>query len=179
MNNEKLELKHLAPFLPYGINILSKLESNIDKYPFEPCEIVSIDMLSKSITVRHMVGYDKDFEYITYKNFRDVKPILRPLSDLVKEIEVNGERFIPLGKLHYKYCLTASGKRTTKASYEYYIDKNCYATFYSVNGGSFGIYIDTIDINKTPYRILRWLFEWHFDVFGLIEKGLADVKKPT
>jgi hypothetical protein len=25
-----------------------------------------------------------------------IKPILRPLSDLTKEIEVNGEKFIPI-----------------------------------------------------------------------------------
>lgn len=152
MKTEKLELKHLAPYLPYDVGYIVNSSKHQIQYK------LTAKTLYHSIKV---VG------------FYDIKPILRPLSDLVKEIEHNGEKFIPLGKLHYKYCLTASGERTTKASYEYHIDRNCYATYYGLNGGSFGIYINTLEIDRTSYRILNWLFKWHFDVFGLIDKGLA------
>jgi len=133
----KLELKHLATYLPYGINILSKIENGIDKYPFEPCEIVSVDMLSKSITVRHMVGYNEDVEYITYKNISDIKLILIPLSELTKESAIN-----------YGY------------SDEHHLER-------SILSG------------HVPCKIWIELISEHYDVFGLIEKGLADVKKPT
>lgn len=78
---EKIELKHLACYLPYGLKIMAKIESQIENHPFEHCDIVNVNLLSKSLTIRHMVGIDKDVEYITYKNFEDIKPILRPLSD--------------------------------------------------------------------------------------------------
>ncbi|NIV12884.1 MAG: hypothetical protein GWN62_16865 [Aliifodinibius sp.] len=73
------------------------------------------------------------------------KPILRPLSDLTKEIEHNGERFIPIKNI---------GKTST-------------------------FYGDTPICNiEKDYRLWAvWefekLLEWHFDIFGLIEKGLA------
>ena len=148
---DKLELKHLAPYLPYGLKI--KLHNG---------NITTFQSISVS-------GFTNGISWM-----KECKPILRPLSDLTKEIEYNGERFIPMGKLHYKYCLTPSGKRTTKAKYEYVVDNNFIATYYGGgNYGNYGIKVYTLNYQLNSYRVMNWLFKWHFDVFGLIDKGLA------
>ena len=115
----KLELKHLAPYLPYGLN-----------YQYTGNGITKI-MGSHNIDI---------------VNGEVFKPILRPLSDLTKEIEIDGEIFIPYDWIKEN------------------IDRH-------------GCYIDYSDMFIEPteyaYNVVSKLFEWHFDVFGLIEKGLA------
>jgi hypothetical protein len=82
---------------------------------------------------------------------QDFKPILRPLSDLTTEIEHNGEKFVPTKEYHYL--------RFDEIS-----------TF---KGGA----NDLIFMQVREYQIL---LELHFDVFGLIDKGLAiDIKEAT
>jgi len=130
----KLELKHLAPYLPYGLRLKFISKFNIDKLSNENIVILkTIDEGKISIN-----GYKT--------NNTAYKPILRPLSDLTKEIEVNGEKFVPID----------------------WIDKNHNANNYA----TCAIMLDsTIELGF--YKDFQKLFEWHFDVFGLIEKGLA------
>ena len=76
----------------------------------------------------------------------DIVMYLRPLSDLTKEIEHNGEKFIPNDILNL-----------------------------DIEGGKGG---DIRMIEEGEHLIyyvglIEYLFEWHFDVFGLIGKGLA------
>ncbi len=40
-------------------------------------------------------------------------------------------------------------------------------------------HITSKPIDEIPYGILRVAFEYHFDVFGLIEKGLAIERSRT
>ena len=114
----KLELKHLAPYLPYGLKF-----KDIPK------------------------GYNKDrllnivsFEWCLSNG----KPILRPLSDLTKEIKVNGNLFTPNHHPLFKIFISAD--------MDWFID-NC------------PFFVDYGQVQK--------LLEWHFDVFGLIDAGLA------
>ena len=109
----KLELKHLAPYLPYEL----KYEFNNVIYYYQHCSTREFD-------------------------FENSKPILRPLSDLTREIEVNGKKFVP------KNILSAS--------------------LQSLNSWE-----DLIKHRIIMFDDSQKLFEWHFDVFGLIEKGLA------
>lgn len=113
----KLELKHLAPYLPYDIRILNGGGDNTS--------------ISEHFKLCHKFNND-----LTY-----CMPFLRPLSDLTKEIEINGERFVPYIKLMWDIELEYQWK--CPIGYDY------------------------------AYRNIEKLFEWHFDVFGLIEKGLA------
>lgn len=111
----KLELKHLTPYLPYGLKIRN--------------QAFRIDYVNKEFGVLNGIyPLYKDekcyWQYTTSENstgssLKNCKPILRPLSDLTKEYDLDN-------------------------SYE------------------------------------GWQSEWiehllskHFDVFGLIEKGLA------
>lgn len=74
------------------------------------------------------------------------KPILHPPSDLTKEIEHKGKRFVPIRMLsNYAKEQTEDGK----------------------NGLEWGI------ISTFPFLDILNLIEWHFDIIGLIEKNEA------
>jgi hypothetical protein len=133
----KLEIKHLAPYLPYGLKIECHSEKEIN---IEGNFISKMVELSKN-AVTDNFGMNWTLE---------IKPILRPLSDLTKEIEVNGERFVPLERLF---------------EVESSIDRHL--NYLEIEQQS------KIGMKYISFGIVQKLFEWHFDVFGLIEKELA------
>lgn len=118
----KLKLEHLAPYLPYGL---------ISVDYFDGIE------LKRKIVPSNIMGF--------VDGGTKAKPILRPLSDFTKEIEVNGEKFVPKDKLFHSDNRWIQFKKS--------ITKNA--------------------IHCEPYYIVENLLKWHFDVFGLIEQGLA------
>ena len=120
----KLELKHLAPYLPYGLK----------------CELLNY----KCDYIGEKYGTINGFYYLggeVHYTFKDrstagktrnlIKPILRPLSDLTKG-----------------YLMSIS-----------------YGTFINVR--------NDLEKGQVKYKNMVFLLEKHFDVFGLIEKGLA------
>ena len=116
---EQLEIKHLAGYLPYGLKGYS-LDYEIDS-------IIEMEGLY-------------NFEDIYNSKVGDIpiscyKPILRPLSDLTKEIEVNGEKFVPATKM------ITHGFHNT---YWYDLEEFDYR------------YLYVMDLEK--------LLEWHFDI---------------
>lgn len=146
----KLKPEHLIPYLFYKLEV---------KY---------LNFLTTKYATAYLTGISKgDGIETTYKRKRDgcagdyigweghnnvtdleFKPILRPLSDLTNEIEHNGEKFVPANKhngLTFEMEYVAKGKRAA----------------ITPNG------------TATSYLTIQKLFEWHFDVFGLIELGLA------
>lgn len=148
---EKLTIKELAPYLPYGLNCHC-MGLVVDSYADEIIHvIVEIVGLNTDYVEIHEIGRTVTEQY----DYLDVKPILRPLSDLTKEIEVNGEKLVPIHKFK-------------KMS----IDFSCIHfdpfSVYIPNGCNY-FELDFFDY----YNVTQKLFEWHFDVFGLIEKGLA------
>lgn len=94
-----------------------------------------------SRTLQHAV----DTSYGTY----EVRLALRPLSDLTKEIEHNGEKFVPIEWLEDKY-------------YTLDLHKECKS-----------IFEDSRWLTTCSWLLIQHLQNWHFDVFGLIEKGEA------
>ncbi len=81
------------------------------------------------------------------------KPILRPLSDLTKKIE---SHFCPVDYLNTEF---ANYLQDEDDSFEYIINNF--------------LDQDLNILNYLPYNVVNKLLELHFDVFGLIEKGLA------
>ncbi len=75
-----------------------------------------------------------------YFNF---KPILHPLSDLTKEIDHNGEKFVPVVEIM------------------------------KIKDGGEWISVQYQPIKNNPYWVIEKLYEWHFDIHGLIGEGLA------
>ena len=140
LKKSKIELKHLAPYLPYRLNTNAGV-------------IKIIDIDSELIEIE----YNPDDGSDTVVYFSDIKPILRPLSDITKEIEVNGERFIPVEKIY------------DGSIYEWKNDKEQHGVFYD-----YVMDMHTHELaEELQYNVFIMLVEWHFDVFGLIEKGLA------
>lgn len=107
---EKLELKHLAPYLPYKLN-LERINYKNERF-------------------KKLTAYDlcPDGE------IDNIKPILRPIEDLYNEKTDFGIKIV-----HY-----FNFKTNVK-----------------------------LDYRNFPYHVMEQLFKNHFDVFGLIPKGLA------
>ena len=148
----ELEIKHLAPYLPYGLKI--KIRSH------KPIMHAHFDGLIWGISISDVL-----------KSTHNSKAILRPLSDLTKEIEVNGEKFVPIERLfELEYPANKGGKY-----HSYYYFKETNYTICSHYGSIYDmrVYTNSELIFKQKYWIAQKLFEWHFDVFGLIEAGLA------
>ncbi|MCL1655457.1 hypothetical protein M2T79_02530 [Elizabethkingia miricola] len=135
---DKLELKDIAPYLPYKpIVIVNDTERNLTA--------VSID--SEFVFVTQWKG-SREKQMIKIEN---IKPILRPMSDLTKEITHNGETFVPLHRILEAYCfdLAKMDKKEIQSYAESLIE---------------------IDIS---YRVLKMLAEWHIDFQDLIGRDLA------
>lgn len=124
----KLEKKHLAPYFPFNLCV----KKRFGRYSETKIEILDADDL-------------KTFEF-----FKIFKPILRPISDLTKEIEYNREKFIPIEML-IKYS-------TNDFVGEWLYQFKQGRLFFN---------------EEIPFKIIQKLLEWHFDVFGLIDAGLA------
>lgn len=122
---EKLELKHLTPYLPYGLKIkTSNNQGNVIR------QIHGIDISEEFILACGYINYIESDNYYPY-TLKSCKPILRPLSDLKED------------NYYFTYCNNSGFMMKGK--------------------------------NETYIRLndLEYLFKNHFDVFGLIDKGLA------
>lgn len=138
---EKLTLKQIAPYLPYEVKMCDEEEKTY--FP----TLIGIDGESIITTLPR-------FPY-TYKcGISELKPILRPLSDLTKEIEVNGEKFVPFDVI------------ANDEEYAYLEDDNIWVNdmFYSQI---------LTDLAFIPYGVIQKLLEWHFDFQGLIQQNKA------
>lgn len=167
---EKLELKHLAPYLPYKLKI---------RY------------WDRNIVMNAGQGSSTNWIGITAVLRRQGEkqncyPILRPLSDLTKEIGVDGEKFVPIVELarsnHVLYDDEFEiSNMICKDTYCYidYFDNSFdsqHRFYYDFTGKTFQCgKIDPNEHNsiRNGLDLFNKLFQWHFDVFGLIESGLA------
>ena len=139
---EQLTIKELSPYLPYDINIMFNKK-------WKGTLIGLLGNKWNLAEIKFEFGNDRMDIEVCY-------PVLRPLSDLSKEIEINDEKFVPLEKLRLegvegiKIALNDSGITIhIDPDYSY-----CYAS----------------DIHD---YITTKLLSWHFDIFSLIAKDLA------
>lgn len=127
----KLELKHLTNAMVYNQKVFyfdDERELSLI------CKIIELRKEELTIT-------NGEYQYDVL--FDDIKIVCLPLSDLTKEIEHNGEKFVPL------YRLIKEDKAFTND------------------------FINVFGYEELKVSVYELLLEWHFDVFGLIEKGLA------
>jgi len=88
-------------------------------------------------------------------------PILRPLSDLTKPmVNYLGENVVPAYSLFRNY-------KEGKTGLEYDLTQDGIIEIW-ISDYKTGIIYETLVLGD-----YMKLFKWHFDVFGLIEKGLA------
>jgi hypothetical protein len=139
----KLELKHLAPYLPYGL----KCKSTTILFGEEDNGVYEMGLIS-------MRGVLKGTG----------KPILRPLSDLTKE-----EYHLKIKSWFINHA--ENDVKITTYDNGNYIGLT--ATYKMMGDVFTDIIINSGGINDTDYWLVQNLLKNHFDVFGLIEKGLA------
>lgn len=151
-----LTIKELAPYLPYRLKGKSNQYDSIDLL------LGIYGTMGHSLTLCHRINNHNTCDYDC--NVNEFKPILRPLSDLIKEIEVNGKKFVPIDKL-----LEIAHCNITIPKTRMCLDDILYG--YKEN-------IRRVINEDMPLFVYNKLLEWHFDVFGLIEKDLAiDINK--
>lgn len=157
-----MELKHIVGYLPYGLKAVMTVDAREE---FSNLDIDNYYVFDKN-SIWTYCGYaDEDlniplgegeinglilrngFTYADVKNFS--KPIMRPMSDVTKEIEVNGEKLVPLDLICEIYPVDIDEKGICSSS------------------------TDEFGILHLPYSVIKKLYEWHFDIHGLIEKGEA------
>lgn len=144
---EKIELKHLTGYLPYSLKGIEAIG--------KPVHILhTLDLNQKA------VWRNREFPAVVGRI--DCKPILRPLSDLTKEIEVNGEKFVPTYELYKLIDEFGIGSPTIVISKTF---SGISIHWYSGKQQS--------STNPVPLSFYEKLYEWHFDVHGLLQKGLA------
>lgn len=124
------------------------------------------------------VHYSYEFE----PDFEKFTPILHPLSDLTKEIEHKGERFVPIVELakiaegldikvlDYKQKSSAFGVK-------YISEEGIECVFaFDQEGQAFSVHSINdrlFDICIYQLQLFLQLLKWHFDIADLISKGEA------
>ncbi|AMR34158.1 hypothetical protein A0256_23255 [Mucilaginibacter sp. PAMC 26640] len=122
----KLELKHLSPYLPYGLKVIPN-----EFLKHQTCVLgIQLDPLNIEIVRYGEIRESK----VALKN---IKPVLKPLSDLY-----NTDGFSLSKMISHGYHNSFWSKEKFSVKHVYYHD-------------------------------LLILLEHHFDVFGLIDSGLA------
>lgn len=127
---EKLKSEHLVPYLPYSLKVVMEGEKT---------NVAWMSTKNIAVIIPHGIGEFKKIKW-EYAHL-NIKPILKPLSDLAKEIDNDNRNityFAEIG-IYSKNSRDYILKHPTSLGYE---------------------------------QIIK-LFEWHFDVFGLIPKKLA------
>jgi hypothetical protein len=144
----KLELKHLAPYLPYALRIKTK-------HGFDTMVTLNGWLVNGD--------HEESYSYEDHPNETlEFKPILRPLSDLTDPIlnlifKDTGENGITISR----YTKDSSEELTITITYKMMGD--VFTDFV----------INRSDIKHTDYWIVEILLINHYDVFGLIDAGLA------
>lgn len=182
----QLTIKELAPYLPYNLRILRPDNRTI---------LTVCGLTTYGINNRWHYHFKENGNTIGDMQSKGNKPILRPLSDLTVEIEHNGEKFVPIEKLlHiaqenlYGYKIDSlfkiiSGESfLTEDSWAFiqHSERGRNAIFYrQTNQFRWFEYMVDGDIIRIDELVLfQKLFEWHFDVYGLIPDNLAiDINK--
>ena len=148
---KKIYFEDIAGYLPYGlrVNMISR-----------SCATYDVSLMNCGLDYNATATVSE--WYFSRKGatfgLNDIKPIVRPLSDLTKEIEHDGKKFVPIDELAewlYGEEPESFGKKEDARSW---IDFNL--------GGS-------QIVGNLPFKLVRKLIKWHFDIHNWIGDGLA------
>ncbi len=142
----ELEVKHLAPYLPYGLKLQYVVREKVEKTG-----------VLQSISHRDFETHPTRVSIEGLYNEEHIwmfTPILHPLSDCENFIEINGERFIPNERIK---CLNPNFYYSCGYIYE---RRNEFTLKYMEYGGY-------------PYWLIELFSQWHIDFQNLIGQGLA------
>lgn len=185
---KKLELKDIACYLPYNLMVLH--EEHLGLNDCSAKKINAINVCSGTIEII------QNGSWMWTDNFR---PILRPMSDLINFIIVNGYNndspFIPLiemAKYAYSEIYNAIGhfnydieelRANPKSNGAYEIGHFSYkdGTFEMLeygeiikrNKNDMEPFVEIVHNSLNQYKYFDLLNQWHFDYRNLIHEGLA------
>lgn len=179
---DKITLQEIMAYLPYQLKVLRP----------DGRTILDVEGVIGNTLVFHEIGKATQ----TYGEISRCKPLLRPLSQLTQEIEQKGERFVPIIEL-FKLKTQVTGSEI----FDYYIENDTAIlrlkgqqfeeitskTFFEIdlepNQVAFSIVSEIWEddemkqenINQCGNEMLMYqkLHEWHFDLYGLLGRGLA------
>ena len=150
---------------------MTKQEFLAMSYPYE---IKLVYRNDKSWPIIMAIG---NLDEVLHTN-KDYKPILHPLSDLTKEIEHKGEKFVPiveLARMAWKEPLINKFKINNGTLWYNFDGDEYYFEFRPNKGFLFA--------RMTPYEsfmpidnqlgLFQKLIEWHFDLFDGIKNNEA------
>lgn len=94
---------------------------------------------------------------LKFKDPQKLRPLLHPLSRLMEEIEVDGKKFVPMMVL-----FGCSVK-----------EEEAFDIYGTIPVG-WDIMFNIKNFVYWDYKLVVLLLKWHFDIFGLLDKGLAE-----
>jgi len=156
----KLTIEHLKGYLGTGLRILVVKDfRGIDVNRI--CELHTINIQGT------LVGYPID-QFGRKKgelsDLKNIKPLLYPLSTLTEFREDLG--FVPIVEI--------SGLRCLKGDISFgYENKIFWVKIRLPKSNEFVCKTFPSDANSMEHWIIQKLYEWHTDIHGLIEQGLA------
>lgn len=163
------KLRVFAAYLPYKLEFISLTDN--DRYLLTEVKYVTeYPLWASTEWNEETLKYDPEINLKPSGvigngfKFEEVMPILYDLSYLTKEIEHEGERFIPIVELLKIKFPNQQGRYATT---EYSTYGHPFACF-SVDAGK-QIRIDTSILQDQPHWIIQKLIEWHFNIFQLPE----------
>lgn len=164
--NDTLTLEHIAPYLPNDLTVITK-EGFADRLVGLEINPVG-NLILKAIAVG-------DGEYQYNLDVDGVKLSLLPLSALTEPSEDGTVPIVELAKI------------ATEEDGDWHIfqgmawsDEECLAYNFFIETSPFKMclqYHDEWSNLPNQLQLFQYLFKHHFDVFGLIEKGLAIDKR--
>ena len=136
MKNRNIEIIH---HIAHGVEI--QIQNWLNDYVgIKKGEVIGCYFLDGLLHLEYVGGH-------AGKSLNICKLMLRPLSELTNEIEINGQKFVPFQLI---------GK-----------------AFPDIIPLLFEAINEKRNIETLPYQIIEFLLSWHFDIFGLIPAGLA------
>lgn len=158
-------IQEIAPYLPYGLQI-KILNYQCDYVGIEYAKATGFYLLGDTLHVAYEGGS-------TGKDPSIFKPILRPLSDLTREICHNGEKFIPIVRLlemkerqqfSKDQMLKSCSKNATVnvIGVEAYESKSLITTGMTIYSVEYAL--KTINMGTLVYKLS---YDDHFDRFSL------------
>lgn len=148
----KLEPKHLIPYLQYDLQLYGASDiwtlCGYRKNPFP-----------QQSDEKYLLHLCNGTTIYNDASFFEFSPILYHLSDLGKEIKHNGQKFAPKQTLAKDYGFPWIGEGY--GAIEYFVE---YKPDYEWR----------CELEQfAPFDVIQKLLEWHFDIFDLIDNGLA------
>jgi len=162
----KLEPKHIAPYLPYELQVIHEIETTFTL------------LMLRTDTMTAMLKVNREMPNGAYWQvpIEDIKLILRPMSDIYKPCLDGGKiPIVELAKMSIFYDSVSEPQ--TRIG----INNDCVILDYGITGTLFILWDN---INKqlrcgnsmfVSFEIFQKLFEWHFNVFNLPEELFIDI----